>query len=137
MDKLIKYICDELDELEMKASKGNLSAAEIQYGDTLAHFKKNLLTAEAMEEASDDYSSNYGSYARNGQMNYGNGTSYRNDRSYARGRRGYVKRDAMGRYSRDGEMDGVVEDLKELMDDAPNEQVRTEIHKLVKKFESM
>lgn len=137
MDKLIKYICDELDELEMKAAKGNLSAAEVQYGDTLAHFKKNLLTAEAMEEADSDYSANYGSYARNGQYMPTNGNNWNGGRSYARGRRGYVKRDAMGRYSRDDEMDGLVEDLRGLMDDAPNDHVRGEIQKLVKKIESM
>lgn len=133
MDKLISYICDELEELEKKAAKGNLSAAEIQYGDTLAHFKKNLLTAEAMEEADGEYSSRY--YYDSRPMPMNNSRDW-NETSYARGRRN-AKRDSMGRYSRDGEMDTLVSDLRELMDDAPNDHVRTEISKLVKKFESM
>ena len=49
MHKLIEYICDELEELNRKAGKdGKLSMAEIQYMDTLAHAKKNLLKGEEM-----------------------------------------------------------------------------------------
>lgn len=74
MDKLIEYICDELDDIEKKADKdGKLSMTEIQYADTLAHLKKNILKAEEMTE----------------------GDSY----SYARGRN--ARRDSRGRYSRE------------------------------------
>jgi hypothetical protein len=87
MHKLLEYVCDELNELERKADKnGKLSMQEIQYMDTLAHAKKNLLTADAMMEAEDDYSN----------------TGY----SYARGRGRNAKRDSMGRYSRESMMDG-------------------------------
>ena len=49
MHKLMEYVCDELEELERKAEKGGkLSMAEIQYADTLAHMKKNLLKADEM-----------------------------------------------------------------------------------------
>lgn len=72
MDKLLNYVCDELEELERKADKGKLSMAEMQYVDLLAHAKKNLLTADAMMDA--DHS---------------------HDMSNAR------RRDSMGRYSRD------------------------------------
>ena len=82
MHKLIEYVCDELEELERKADKGKLSMTEMQYVDLLAHTKKNLLTADAMMEADDEYSNDGGS-------------------SYARGRGRYAKRDAMGRYSYD------------------------------------
>ena len=111
MHKLIEYVCDELEELERKAEKdGKLSMAEIQYGDTLAHFKKNLLKSEEMMD--DDYS---------------HGRSYRT-MSYA-GRRGNVRRDAMGRYSREGySMDGAfMDDLRELMNAAPNDHVRQKL----------
>ena len=133
--ELKEMLCDELKEY---GKKGDLTAGSLDVVDKLSHALKSVETIIAMEEASDgDYSSNYGSYARNGQMMNGNG-SYRNGgTSYARGRRGYVKRDSMGRYSRDDEMDGLVEDLRGLMDDAPNDHVRTEIQKLVKKIESM
>lgn len=84
MHKLLEYVCNELEELERKADKsGKLSMAELQYGDTLAHMKKNLLTADAMmEEESEDGYSNTGS-------------------SYIRGRGRNARRDSMGRYSRE------------------------------------
>ena len=64
MHKLIDYICDELEELERKADKeGKLSMAEIQYGDMLAHFKKNLLKGEEMYGDEEMYSMAGGSYA--------------------------------------------------------------------------
>lgn len=130
--ELKELLCDEL---KAYGKKGDLTAGSLDVIDKLSHALKSIETIIAMEEASDDYSSNYGSYERNGQMN---GTTYRDGgRSYARGRRGNVRRDAMGRYSRDDEMDGLVEDLRGLMEDAPNDHVRTEIQKLVKKFEAM
>ena len=44
MHKLIEFICDELVDLERKAERGGkLSMTEVQYMDTLAHAKKNLL----------------------------------------------------------------------------------------------
>ena len=130
MDKLIDYICEELDGLEKKAAKGNLSAAEIQFGDTLAHFKKNLLTAEAMEDA-DGYSGEMrdGNYSRSYYPTYNRGSSYAGRRN--------ARRDSMGRYSRAEEMDGVVESLREIMNDAPNDNVRQEIQRLVSKVEKM
>lgn len=81
MDKLIDYICDEMEELERKADKGKLSMAEVQYADMLAHLKKNILTSEAMM-GEGEYSNDSGnSYAR------------------GRGRGSNAKRDSMGRYS--------------------------------------
>lgn len=92
MHKLIEYICDELDELERKAEKGGkLTMSEIQYGDVLAHFKKNLLTADAMMESEEEYSNAGGN-------------------SYARGRGRNARRDSMGRYSRDTMRGGMYRD---------------------------
>lgn len=83
MHKLLEYVCDELEELERKVEKGGkLSMAEMQYGDTLAHMKKNLLTADAMTGEDEEGYSN---------------TGY----SYARGRGRNARRDSMGRYSRE------------------------------------
>ena len=82
MHKLIDYVCDEMEELERKAEKGGkLSMSELQYADTLAHLKKNILTADAMM-GEDEYSNT--------------------DGSYARGRGSNARRDSMGRYSREG-----------------------------------
>ena len=87
MHELIKYTCDELKSLEDKVARGQkLSMSEVQYMDTLAHAKKNLLKGEEMEE---------GEYS--GRMMYDEEPYSRN--SYAR------RRDSMGRYSRYDEQD--------------------------------
>ena len=118
MHKLIDYICGELEDIERKADKGGkISMQELQYADTLAHLKKNLLKAEEMS-GGDGYSSyggygrGRGSYAEDGGS-YADGYYVRPDGSYARGRGAGAKRDSMGRYSKDG---GVDEETKrELM----------------------
>ena len=49
MHKLIEYICDELEDLERKASSGEkLSVAEIEYMSLLAESKKDLLKGEEL-----------------------------------------------------------------------------------------
>ena len=124
MHKLIDYICDELEQLERKADKdGKLSMSEVQYGDTLAHFKKNLLKAEEMSD--NGYSGNYS--MRDYSMR-GDDMPYRGENSYARGRRGSVRRDSMGRYSNAGDF---MEDLQELMRSAPNDRVRQKLQSIV------
>ena len=113
MHKLIDYVCDEMDELERKASKdGKLSMAEVQYLDTLAHTKKNLLKAEEM---SDGYSGRY-----------------YDGRSYAR------RRDS--RYSRRGysmATEDMADELRTLMENAPDEHTKREFRKFIEKIESM
>ena len=138
MHKLYEFICDELKELEKKADNG-LSVSEIQLMDTLLHAKKNLLKAEEMEEESE-----YSGAMRDGMM-YRDGMrggSYRGryEGSYARGRGRNAKRDSMGRYSSEGysrAADDVVERMRDLMQDAPDEQTRQEIQRLVSRMESM
>lgn len=149
MHKLIEYVCDELEELERKADKdGKLSMAEIQYADTLAHMKKNILKADELWEES-EYSMDSGnSYARGGQsrrggmsMRGGNSYRYGNEGSYARGRGSNARRDSMGRYSRqDGYSmagDGMLDELRELMQDAPDEQTRMEFQRFIQRIEQM
>ena len=144
MHKLVEYICDELEELERKAEKeGKLSMAEVQYMDTLAHAKKNLLKGEEMMEESE--------YSMDGNMPY--------NMSMARGRGRNAKRDAMGRYSSeygqggrgnrggqsyrdmsygrmsyDDGMKEMVDSIYNIMDDLP-EDAKRDAQKLVKKIE--
>jgi hypothetical protein len=132
MHKLIDFICEEIDELERKIDKGGkLSMSEIQYLDTLAHTKKNLLKAEEMSE--DGYSGMM--YPRNDgrSYRYDDGRSYNDGRSYAR------KRDSMGRYSRGYSMasEDMVDELHTLMQNAPDEQTKREFQKFISKIESM
>ena len=166
MHKLMKYICDELEELERKADKeGKLSLAEIQYADTLAHMKKNLLKSEEMMEDSEysenegnSYRASYGrgssrrggrsneggsSYRSNGGGSYEGGSSYEGGGSYeggssmARGRGRNARRDSMGRYSRGGETEMMVQELRELMENAPDENTRMEFQRFIQKIEQM
>lgn len=144
MHKLVEYVCEELESLEKKAAKGSMSAAEIEYADKLASLKKNLLKGDILydEMEGGEYSGNMmgGSY-RGGNR----GGSYRvgyDDGSYARGGRGRnARRDSMGRYSSE---DGYSRDAKEMadklrdmMEDAPDESVRRDIERLMRKVEQM
>lgn len=73
-----------------------------------------------------------GSYARGGDRGTG--------RSYARGRMN-ARRDMMGRYSREGGYsragEDIAEQLRDIMQDAPDERVRMEIERLANKVEKM
>ena len=61
------------------------------------------------------------------------------NRSYARGRGQNARRDAMGRYSRDGySMAGdMAMELKELMQDAPDAQTRQDMQRIVDRLQRM
>ncbi len=124
MHKLIDFICDELDELERKAEKeGSLTMAEVQYMDTLAHAKKNLLKSDEIIEE-----------------DYGTGMSM------ARGRGRNARRDATGRYSRrtmpyyrmsyDEGMKEMIDSIHDIMDDLP-EDAKHDAQKFVKKLETL
>lgn len=96
-----------------------------------------------------------GGYSEDGMSYRDGGRMYRDDGynggSYARGRR-YAKRDSMGRYSRnDGTYRGgsyrydgysrndgkaeYIEHLRDMMEDAPDENTRQEIQRMISKME--
>ena len=134
----MEYVCDEMKELERKAEKdGKLSMAEMQYLDTLAHTKKNLLKADEMSE--EGYSGMMYPRYYGDDRSYADGRSRMDGRSYARGRGRNARRDSMGRYSRGYSMaaDDMVEELRDLMEDAPDEKTRMEFEKFIRKVESM
>ena len=81
MEELRDMLCEELDKI---TKKGELSAGSLDVIDKLTHSIKSIDTIIAMEDAG---------YSSDGY-------------SYARGRRGSVRRDSMGRYSRDYMYDG-------------------------------
>lgn len=147
--------------------EGKLSMAEIEYLDKLVHTKKNLLKADEMwedSEYSEAMESGQGrggsyarrSYARGGNQGGGRGGNQGGGRSnayeggsyegsygsyeggsMARGRGRNVRRDSMGRYSRGDESEMMVEELRELMQDAPDEKTRMEFQKFIQKIEQM
>ena len=133
--KLKEKLCKELEEY----AKKDLSAGSLEVVDKLSHTIKNL--DKIIEEYDEGGSYNMGSYARGGNR----GGSYGNyngnyEGSYARGRGRYAKRDSMGRYSsergysRDDEM---VAELRELMMDAPDDQTKRDLDKIIRRLEMM
>lgn len=133
--ELKEKLCEELEEY---GRKGELSTGSLEVIDKLAHTVKNLdKIIEAYED--DEYSSRGGSYddgmggsyARGGRGgNRGGGAnqygSYTRGGSYARGGR--------NSYVMDG---GMIEDLRALMQEAPDDRTRQEFEKFIRKMESM
>ena len=117
-----------LKELEEYGRKGDLSTGSLEVIDKLSHSVKNL--CKILEESDEGYS--------NG-MRYTDGRMYTDGRSYARGRTGYVRRDSMGRYSRNGysyEGEEMADQLRDLMADAPD-HIKSDIQRLINKVEKM
>lgn len=136
--ELKDMLCEELEEY---GKKDKLDVGGLEIVDKLAHTIKNLdKIIESYEE--EDYSGAYydGSYEDTGNM----GGSYprrysrehgRGSYAMARGRGRNAKRDSMGRYSRDNKM--MAQELRDLMEDAPNEHIKMELQKVIQKVESM
>jgi len=140
-------------ELEEYGRKGEMSAGSLEIVDKLSHAIKNLCKIIEAAEEEEGYSRRGGSYyyeggqggntntARMGRGGSGGGSSYA--RGGGRGRGSNARRDSMGRYSRTGgsmyyrNADELVEQLEELMEDAPNEQIRQRMSQLVQELEQM
>ena len=100
-------------QLEEYGRKGELSAAILERVDTLTHAIKNL--DKVIECNENEYSNR----------------SYNGGHSYAR------RRDSMGRYeghSRNGELVG---QLRDMMEDAPDDRTRQEFQRLISRMEQM
>ena len=133
----LKHICEILEnELanvnkKLDKSEGVLSGDDISYIDKLTHSLKSVKTTIAMMEAEDGGES--GRYMPNSYGMYGN-NGYNNGGSYRRGR------DSMGRYtSRRGYSydDGMIEELRSLMESAPDERTKSEFRQFIAKMEKM
>ena len=130
-------LCKELKEY---GEKGELTAGTLDVVDKLTHTMKNLdKIIETYEEEGEGYSN----------RPYMDGASYRGSNysrtgrySNARGRMN-ARRDSMGRYSRDGyggtysRHGDMIADLRDLMEDAPDERTKAEFQRFISKMESM
>lgn len=127
-EKLKAMLCDELEKI---TRKGELTAGSLDTVDKLTHAIKSIVTIMAMDdEYGDGYSRADGDYMTSGRRY-----------SYAGRGRG-ARRDSMGRYSRGGysyddARDDMVKELRELMNDAPDEQTKKEFQRFISKMESM
>lgn len=138
-------------ELKEYGSQDEMTSSTLDVVDKLAHTIKNLCKIiDDMEGYSErgsyDMSMRGGAY--DGSMrgsyrdgSYGDGSfrgSYDSSMrggSYARGRGRGARRDSRGRYASDNGM--MLEELQELMSDAPDDRTRQEIQKLVTRLEQM
>lgn len=131
-EELKEMLCRELEEI---THKGELSAGSLDIIDKLTHSIKSIETIMAMAE-SDDYSYR-GSYANDGRG--GNRGGNRGGMS-REGRSGARRRDRMGRYSRNDysyadAKDDMMDDLRELMEKAPDETMRRKLQKFMNEIE--
>ena len=160
MEHLDKIL--EMSEAEFGAMAKNgkfKSREEIDSVYKLMDIVKDVYCIWDMEEgAGDDMSYDGGSYRSDrsyrGGSYRGNSYdgSYNDGRSYARGRGRNAKRDSMGRYSREGSyrdgrsyrMDGYsradgkqeyIENLRDMMEDAPDDQTRQNIQRMIQQME--
>lgn len=135
-------------ELEEYGKKGELTSGSLEVVDKLSHAIKNLCKIIESYEEEEEYSMAMGGSYRGGNS-YRGGQSrrtggemqMRGGNSYARGRGRNARRDSMGRYSSEGgySMAGgdMIEELRELMQDAPDNQTRMEFDKFIRKMEQM
>lgn len=153
-EKELHELCETIKEEIAEANKkiknagGKLSAGDVEYIDKLTHSLKSIKAVLSMmeDDEEDEYSSRYpmsyrGRSYRGGSYRYDDGMMDEG-RSYARdgrGRGSNAQRDSRGRYS--SRMDGysrhgdVVESLREVMEEAPDERTRQEIQRLIEKME--
>lgn len=126
-EKLKEMLCDELEQI---TRKGELTAGSLDTVDKLTHAIKSIVTIMAMDEYGDGYSRADGDHMTSGRRY-----------SYA-GRGRTARRDSMGRYSRGGYSydegkEDMMKELRELMNDAPDEQTKKEFQRFISKMESM
>lgn len=134
-------------ELEAIVKNGKFrSREEIDSVYKLIDIAKDIYCIWECEDGGED------GYSERGYS--GNYPRYDDGGSYARGRRGNVRRDSMGRYSRDGgsyrrdggsyRRDGYsradgkedyIEHLRDMAEEAPDEKTRQEIHRMIEKME--
>lgn len=137
--ELKEKLCREL----KKYNNEDVTTGSLEIVDKLAHAIKNIdkiIEKYEDEEMGNSYGYNsYGSYNYN-NSNRGSRGGYVNNNSYARGRNRGPKRDNMGRYSNDGgysRNSDTVEQLREMMMEAPNEEIRREYERVISRLESM
>lgn len=136
MDKLMDYVCKELETLEQKIEKnGGLSPIDLQNLDTMTRAKKNLKKLEKMdEEYSHDGYSREDSYRRSYRGSYAEPAMPISNMDRYSGRR-----DSMGRYSRDegysrAESEELIDELRSMMGTLPA-GTRRELEQLIKRYE--
>lgn len=116
LHELCETISDAIAEAndKIRSAGGKLSAGDVDYVDKLTHALKSIKTTMAMEGYSGDDGRSYEGRSYEGRGRYSN--------RYSRD------------YSRHG---GMVEELRELMQNAPDERTKQEFRRFIGKLETM
>ncbi len=152
MHKLKKMLMDQLIDHEEELTKmgGKVTTAELDKIHKLTDTIKNLDKIEMLESEGGYSEQNSMRYSRNGYSqegysrdgysrdgeweargDYSRGNSYEGESSYAR--RG---RDSRGRYTHDDGKDRMIEKLREMMNEIPDEKDRESIKRCIKTLEN-
>lgn len=133
MHKLYELKEKLMEELEDYAENGKFSKDDVEAIKYTASAIDHI--CNIVERSDEEYS---------GEMmggSYRYPMNYRRGGSYARGRGRNARRDSMGRYTNNGssyaEAEEMVEELRELMQDAPDQQIKMEFERLIQKLEQM
>lgn len=132
--ELKEKLCKEL----KKYSKEEVTTNSLEIIDTLSHAIKNI--DKIIEVYEEEEGASYGYYDGSNRYSNRNGRGSYNNGSYSRGRGRNAKRDNMGRYSSDSGYSrhgDTVEQLREMMMDAPNDEIRREYERVISRIESM
>ena len=147
MYDLCETVAKEIGEAiqKIEAAGGKLSGADVDYIDKLTHTMKSIKTTIAMAEADENGESGYypyiGGYGYRSYENGGGGGGRSNQRG---GGRSNQRRDSRGRYSRESRrgysrdearMD-FIEDVRDLMRDAPDEHTRMKFQRFIDEIET-
>ena len=118
-----------------KIKNNGMSASDLDQLEKLTHSMASIKKMMKMEEDGGEYSGRY-PYWMGGTYADGNG-GMSNGGSYARGRSN-ARRDSMGRYSgeRGYSRNAFADDLRELMDQAPDERTRQKIQRMAEEIEN-
>lgn len=126
--ELKEKLCKELKHY----SNEEITSNNLSLIDKLSHAIKNL--DKIIEKYDEEENASYGYYNygnRNGRNSYGGS-------SYGRGRGRNARRDNMGRYSNDSgySRGDTVEQLREMMMEAPTEEIRRDYERIITRMES-
>lgn len=148
--ELCETLSGELADINNKIrdAGGKMSAGDLEVVDKLTHSIKSIKAVIKMMDDEEGYSGYYPypwSYA-DGQGGSNRGGAYRGGsyegggsnrgRSYARGGRSYARREARYSGERGYSRNDLVDRMREMMDEAPDERTRQEMMRMIEKMEN-
>lgn len=152
LHELCETLSGELADIneKIRTAGGKMSAGDLEVVDKLTHSIKSIKAVMAMMEEEDGYSGYYPwpyAYAdgQGGGGGSNRGGSYRGGGSYAeggsnRGRGGSYARGGRSRRGYSGERgysrNDLVDRMREMMDEAPDERTRQEMMRMIDKMEN-